>query len=807
MKKKNRWTRVIVLSVVFVIAIIVSSMITNQGNDHLAVDMPAATLPRVKFILDGLEVNTLVGYKDEMDLTAMRDTITPADEDVIQLSLERNNNTIDDVSYEIYSSNGKELLAKGTGKESNGIIPIPLNGLLSETDEAILKVTLLVEDQELRYYTRIISSEELMATKCLKFAQQLHSNTFGDKASKLTPYLESNEKGDNYTYQTINIHSDAPHVMWGNLNPEVISAPEWDIKECNYSYTSILARYQVRCVDEEGAADVYNIREFFRVRSVQGQLYLLDYQRSMNEVFNGIADVLTETGISLGMAPLDIPYMTNDSGTIISFVQERDLWTYNQDADELSLVFSFSNTEGNDIRNWYDQHNIHILHVDENGSTTFAVYGYMNRGRHEGRVGVNVFYFNIETNALEEKAFIPSSKSFAIAEDELGRMVYYSHQENRLFVLTGGVLYEVNLAANTQQKLAEGLQPDQYVTSENGQLLAYQVEGSLLESRGITVLNLATDEKTSITCEKDEAILPLGFINDDFVYGIVRESDQGKTVAGNPLLPMYQLEIRDNTNKVVKTYHQEGIYLTDVVVENNMVTMNRVTKNGDTYIGTTQDYITSNEEHLQSNITLDSFISESKGRVMRFVFAEGISDKSPKVLKPKQVALENVLTLTLNSDMGGEKFYVYGTGELAGIYDTAAYAIQRAEALSGVVISSDQHYIWEKGNRDLVYDTGVAAFLMEEGQTLKACKEFMSQYDAQEVDLTGCTVEQVLYIINKGLPAIVVLNETEGLLITAYNSELVTYVDGKSEERVTVDYATLNQMAAAAGYTFIGYVQ
>jgi hypothetical protein len=127
--------------------------------------------------------------------------------------------------------------------------------------------------------------------------------------------------------------------------------------------------------------------------------------------------------------------------------------------------------------------------------------------------------------------------------------------------------------------------------------------------------------------------------------------------------------------------------------------------------------------------------------------------------------------------------------------------------LSGVVISSSQYYIWEKGNRDLVYDTGVSAFLMEEGKTLKACKEFMSQYDAQEVDLTGCTVEQVLYIINKGLPAIVVLNESEGLLITAYNSELVTYVDGKSEERITVDYATLNQMAAAAGYTFIGYVQ
>lgn len=35
-------------------------------------------------------------------------------------------------------------------------------------------------------------------------------------------------------------------------------------------------------------------------------------------------------------------------------------------------------------------------------------------------------------------------------------------------------------------------------------------------------------------------------------------------------------------------------------------------------------------------------------------------------------------------------------GELVAIYDKAAYAIQRAEQISGVVISSEQAYVWEK---------------------------------------------------------------------------------------------------------------
>ena len=394
MKKKNFWTHAGILAVVFIAAVIVSSLITNRGSDDLAVDLQTATLPRVKFIIDDLQINTLVGYKDEMDITAMRDTITPVNEDSVNMVLERNNNSIDQIRYEIYSLDGEEIYQKGTAKEANGIVSIPLDGTLTEGQEAVLKITLAIEEDTVNYYTRIVFSESFGASSCLKFAQEFHDNTFAQNTTELAGYLESNEEGDNSTFQTVTIHSDISQVTWGELAPEIISAPEWDIKESNSSYTSILARYQVVCKEEDGSRETYNVREFFRVRSLKGTIYLLDYQRTMNQIFNGASSVLTEKGIDLGLAPLDTAYMTNQSGTVVSFVQERDLWTYNQEADELSLVFSFSNTEGNDIRNWYDQHQVRILKMDENGSTTFAVYGYMNRGDHEGQVGVDIFYFD-----------------------------------------------------------------------------------------------------------------------------------------------------------------------------------------------------------------------------------------------------------------------------------------------------------------------------------------------------------------------------------------------------------------------------
>ncbi len=106
-------------------------------------------------------------------------------------------------------------------------------------------------------------------------------------------------------------------------------------------------------------------------------------------------------------------------------------------------------------------------------------------------------------------------------------------------------------------------------------------------------------------------------------------------MSGEEITPMERLEIISSKNEVVKTYQADNIYISDIIVEKNMVTVNRVTKNGDLYTGTTQDYITNNEEKNQSSITAEAYLSETKGREMRLTFEEGISDQQPKVLRPR----------------------------------------------------------------------------------------------------------------------------------------------------------------------------
>ncbi|RGT72847.1 hypothetical protein DWX08_08315 [Ruminococcus sp. AF18-22] len=803
-----------VLLGVFLTALVVSSLIINRGTEDATVDMGDPILPRVYFSVEGYKINTLFGYVEEMDITAMRDTITPLDaKDSLTLGIEKGKEKITQVKYEVYSLDGEEVYKTGKVEDfSAEEIQICLDSALGEdVQEAVLRMILVTEEREIYYYTRIERPDELSVKECLQFAQDFHDKTFDEsKAEALSVYLEPDETSDNTTYQTVNIHSDIHHISWGELQPEITGEVEWSLKESNTVYTSVLAKYQVACKGESSEVETYNIKEFFRVRLSEGEMYLLDYNRSMNQVFDGTAKVLDQNGILLGITPQDIAYETNNEDTMLAFVQERDLWLYNKEEDTFTQIFSFANKEGYDVRSRNDQHAVRVISMEEDGSMVFAVYGYMNQGGHEGEVGVAVYDYDSKKNAVEEKAFIPSTKSFAVAEDEFGKMVYYSNEQEVLYVLAGGTLYQIDLDKDKKAVLAEDLEEGQYIVSADGHLLAYQTNGSLNSALEIKVLDLSVGDSYTIEAKKGEAVRPLGFVAEDFIYGKIHPEDAGKSVAGDEIAPMYELEIRDTENRAVKNYASEDTFISDIIVEDNLVTINRVVKSGEVYHASSPDYITNNEERNDSGVVLETVATDLKETQMRFTFEKELKSQSPKILRANQVLKERPITVSLSDKSRQKKYYVYGVGELAAVYDKAGYAIQKAEQVSGVVISSDQSYVWEKGNRDLVYYTDAGTFKKEEGESsLEACERYMEQYapEAEKMDLTGCTLNQVLYVINKGCPVIALTDSSHAILLTGYSTTDVTYVDPNTGEENTVSVNDMEAMISGSGNTFIGYVK
>lgn len=833
---KEKVKRAGILTFVFLIAVIVFSFLTNQGNADMTADMGGATLPRIQIVSGEYEINPLVGYVSEMNVGKMRSTITPVDfQSGITLRIEEGVLPIKALTYEVCSSDGKEILYKEKRKEIGEEPSLTFPGLELADREAILKLTLHTEKQDIYYYTRICTKEGTDSDACLAFAERFHNMTFGkENTESIAAYLENGTEDDETeNLQKVTIHSDAEHLTWGELRPQIKGEVSRSIKEISGNYMTIVYDYEVECAGEQDETEVYQIREYLKVRYAEGTEYLLDYERTMEQELDASGNVLDNNGILLGIAKEELPYMANEAGTIVSFVQAGELWNYNQSQDALSLVFSFADSEGYDIRNLCKEHEIQIVSVNEQGDTTFKVIGYMNRGEHEGEVGTAIYFFDIEKNFVEEKAFIPDNISSEILLKEQEQLVYYNEQQEVLYAMKEGTLYKVDLEKGKKEALVENLEKDQYVSSKDGRLLAYQTVSSLENAEEVKVLDFVTGKERTVTCSSGEFIRPLGFISEDFVYGIGRKEDAGAFVTGEHVCPMYKLEIRDTDNEVVKTYQADQVYVTGVTVEEKILILDRVVKNESVYTAVAKDYITSNEEVEKSNISVETYTSDEKERQVRIKYESGISDKKPKLLKPKQVLFENPVLIPFEEEGEAEVFYTYGKGKLLGIYASAADAIRQANENQGLVVSESQRYVWERGNRSLVYDiAGVDLSPYQEGNTLAAALNRLFAYEGKTVDaagemaagkkpieilqeqflgnvldLHGCSPEELCYILGKGTPIIAMTDLNNAVLLIGYNDSMITYVKPDTGEKVSVPYEELEALTVASGNTYLGYLK
>ena len=829
---KKRVIRISVLTVVFVLALIGFSQYLNRGNADMTADMGSATIPTLSFTAYGQEMNSLVGHVKEMDVSAVRETVTPLDkEGNVTLNIQGYGEKVSTIFYEIYEINGQEKLQDKKEAEIGETVVISVGEVLKKGTEGLLKLQLKTsKDKEYYYYARVSNGENLSFTECLNFTKTLHSNIFENKnENDIKSVMESNSQGDNSTLQHVTIHSDLFHITWGDLKPQMIGNAKWNVTETKEAYTSIQLSYRVKCAGDNNNEEIYNVKEFFRVHHAEGKNYLLTYDRTLEEVFDGSNVVLTSKGINLGLTPEKIQYKTNEAGTIVTFVQANEMWSYNEKEAEFSLIFSFADSEKEDERNRYDKHSLKILAMEENGDVTFAVYGYMNRGIHEGESGAVIYYFDLSKNMVEEKAFIPSDQSHVVIEKELGEIAYYNDKDDVLYLLNGGTLYKIQMETGENETLLDSLQPGQYVSSEDGNLLAYQKADAPSEA---VVLDFSKDAKQSVEVAEGEVIQPLGFVMGDFVYGIAREGDAGKTTVGEDVLAMYKLEIRDAKNEVVKDYQIDGSYILKVKIEGNMITLDRAVWQNGAYSQIAEDYITNNEEEAKT-IALESYWTDLKETQFRLVFEEGVGSKKAKVLKPKQMLFEREAMMEFEQNESQAKYAVYGHGEMTGAFEDAGDAIQAAKMVSGVVVSPEQRIVWEDGNRVAWYRnfemksfvtqagenslvSSVRAVLAYEDQSVNVTEEMASKSALQVLDeycggeavwIQGCSSSDMRYLLDKGIPVIAMTGSDSAIVFVGYDAKTITYINPANGGAGNKAFSAIDEMISGSGNTFLAYVK
>ena len=232
-------------------------------------------------------------------------------------------------------------------------------------------------------------------------------------------------------------------------------------------------------------------------------------------------------------------------------------------------------------------------------------------------------------------------------------------------------------------------------------------------------------------------------------------------------------------------------------------------KDGDTYTATAPDYITNNEQKTKSNIALETYATDLKQTQVRLTYNDGVADKEPKVLKPKQILFERPQTITFSDKDAPEKYYVYGHGDIQGVYTKAGDAIKKANDYNGVVVDSSQNYVWERGNRNLQYS------ITDKDDVLNTIKDRLKNQEkpidilkdvnnGEAYDLTGCTTEEILYIINQGRPVIAMLDSQNAVILVGYSDTNVVYEDLNDSTRHSVKYEEMDQMTSGSGNTYIG---
>ena len=154
-------------------------------------------------------------------------------------------------------------------------------------------------------------------------------------------------------------------------------------------------------------------------------------------------------------------------------------------------------------------------------------------------------------------------------------------------------------------------------------------------------------------------------------------------------------------------------------------------------------------------------------------------------------------------------YYVYAYGSLDRIYTDPAAAVKRADAQTGVVLNRAQQYVWERGNKK----TKLQMNIEDVPESIRTAnwkkKELQDSLGdmGTVIDLTGCTLDNVLYEVSAQRPVIAKTGENSSVVIVGYD-EYNTYLYDPATGQIS-PYGMNDSTALfeSAGNVFLTYIE
>lgn len=789
--------------------------------------MDMATLPTINLQLDGTDINTLHGYIDEVDAITLRDSITPLVADrKLPVKINTYGMDITGIEYEVRSLDTTRLVEDTEVTNFNVVdnkisTTFNIKNLLDEGSEYLLKIRLTNSlGTNINYYTRIIYYESSNVVTYLNFAKDFSDKTFSkDTIEEVIPYLETSSLGDNTNIGKVNINCKMSQIGFADLNPVKTSENYVTFKEISKNLMTIEVDYTLESTDESYTY-AYEAKEVYKLKYVGNVMYVLAFDREINQIFTE-KGALTSTGkVNLGISPdFTYDYMTDTKENYVCFVINRELWCYNVKDNSFTDIFSFRNKETDGVRENFNNHDIKILSISDTGVVKFMVYGYMNRGIHEGKLGVSIFEFSYEENIVNEILFMPATTGYEVLKTQVDKLHYLS-QEDILYIMFEDNIYSIDLVGKESMVIVKNAKDGSFVVSEDNTIISWLEEGEEYNSRTANVLCFTSGEKNTFTVSEDKRIKPLGFIGHDFIYGEALQSDIINSDTGELLFPMNKITIVGEDNIVKKEYQIEGIYVKKAEVEDNRITFKRVTRLDETtFVATSDDQIISNDSVEKSSITLSVVATEKRQKETYLSLGVSSVDITKVKMHSSEKVIfseEQVMELT-KGNVDNNKYCAYGDGKLLARTATMAEAIIIANEKKGVVTDAiTGEILWVNSLRDSYGTSDITEIIASEGNGRAESLMIMNQvifgvssqdFNENMVGLTGCTCDMMLYYVSKGWPVMAKISDISYGVIYQYDQFNITIYDPLTGKSTKVARDETEEYFSQFGNIFVSVVR
>lgn len=814
------------------------NMETDMDEQGTTVEMVEESYPYMQVQTQGHTINTLYGYSAPLESNIVRESVTPLDSGKqITLLISKAKSRLINLEYSIVDKESGEVYSTGSVNaigEKQGKVNIVFDYSFKTSTEYILDLKATSDQGKIiHYYTRLkFYLDESNLDKKLAFAEQFHKDTFTkSKAEQLGRYLEPDSTNRNTSLSYVDITSNSSLVTWAEMSPKIISKELVTVKEYNMETACIQYNYFVQAATASGD-ETYHIKEFYRVRHASGQNYLLNFERSMEAVFDVSVASSKLSQLKLGITEDNHGKMlSNKKENKLYFAREGTLYEYDMEENEVKKIYSSFSDKASYAYKAYNEQAIRLLKVDDKDNLYFCAYGYFPRGRYEGDVAIVLYEYTSE-GELVEMVYMPMNTTYQQLKEDFEEYGYVSSRGIYYFTVANTV-YAYNMTAKRLEKIAENVKENSFMTMEGVNCYTWSSSLSTGYGENITIYNLETDEKKVIyRPDKESYVKLLGVIEDNMVYGFVRKSDIGKMADGTKVTPCYELYIGSTTGEVRRKYSVKGHYIQKVSCNGNVINMKLCHRQGKVYQKSGEDTILNNYEKESEKFSYTSRVTTKSLTEWYIRFPASFEMKEKPVWGDTLTSLTTSERYVRLEQPKLTKYYVYAGGRIVGSFESPAKAIQEADRRMGVVVSSNHQVVWERSGAFLQNAIG-GLDLTKAGKgvsNLSACVhmllkanhydvaakslvgkdqmpyEVLVRYLQRPMNLKGCTLEEVLYFVSGNKPVIAMTGNHTAVVIGGYTTTKLTLYNPTSGKKQTVSRSAYEKIFKEAGNHFISYM-